>query len=142
VRYQRASRIPRHSLSRSTIRTAEMNGLRAHQVHREILDRMDVLKELIAERPTPATGRNKPPKSIERPPAININEISSISLQISEVEAILRQFRLSNEKNSRAVPELPPGSSRRPARGLLKQAREALDYLTERAFNFMTIVSP
>jgi hypothetical protein len=113
-----------------------MNGLRAHQVHRETLDRMDVLKELIAKLPTPATGRNKPPKPIERPPAINIDEIMSIARRISEVEATLRQFRLSNDKKSRAVPE--PSTSPSSARRQLKQAREALNYLARRVFDFMT----
>ena len=103
-----------------------MNGLRAHQLHREILDRMDVLKELIAKLPTPV-GRNKPPKSFERPPEMNINEIMSISRQISEVEATLRQFRLLNDKKSRAVPE--PSTAPSSARRQLKQAREALGNL-------------
>ena len=142
MRHQRASRIPRHSLSSSTIRTAQLNGLRAHQVHREILDRMDVLKELIANLPTPATGRNKPPKSIERPPAINLNEILGISRQISEVEATLGQFRLKNDKKSRAVPKLRPRVAPSSARGQLKQAREALGYLVrQKLLNFMTVVS-
>jgi hypothetical protein len=139
VRHQRASRNPRHGLSRSTIRTAELNSLRAHQVHREILDRIDVLKELVATLPTPATDRNKPPKQIERPPAINIDEIMLISRQISEVEATLRQFGLPNDKKSCAVPE--PSTAPSSARRQLKQARKALDYLAKKVFNFMTVVN-
>jgi hypothetical protein len=116
-----------------------MNGLRARQVQREILDRIDVLKELIATLPTPAASRNKPPKSTELLPAINIDEVMSMSRQISEVEATLRQFRLSNDKKSQAAPELSTAPSS--TRGQLKQAREALDYLADRVLEFMTIVT-
>jgi hypothetical protein len=116
-----------------------MNGLPAHQVHREILDRVDVLKELVVKLPIPATSRNKPPKSIDRPPAINLNEIMSISRQISEVEGTLRQFRLLNDKKSHAVPD--PSMAPSSARKQLKQARKVLDYLARKVFDFMTVVS-
>ena len=62
-----------------------------------------------------------------------------MSRRISEVEATLRQFRLSNDKKTCPVPE--PSTAPSPTRGQLKQAREALDYLANRVFEFMTIVT-
>jgi hypothetical protein len=76
-------------------------------------------------------GRNKLPKSIERPPAINVNEIL-ISRQTSEVETTLRQFRLKNDKKSRAVPKLRPRVIPSSARRQLEQARDALNHLVDK----------